>query len=97
MKVFALTVLLSSTQAQSAANFQPIELNNKCGHAKSNCKAGTVCAGPFSSGAEWDWYERNYINDDDDDDWDSEWYDPIEDVRFWDYEAGNGYQSPEES
>ena len=56
---------------------------------------GHVCAGPFSSQDEWNWYKKNYVLTDSDDYWDSEFYDTVDDVRFWDYEGGNAYQEAE--
>lgn len=53
---------------------------------------GHVCAGPFASSDEWDWYNANYINED------SYWYADnedawveITDTRLWDYNAGGAF------
>ena len=74
----------------------PIANDNKCGHAKNNCKAGSVCAGPFSTETEWNWYKQNYVQTADSAlYWDSEEWDDYDDVRFWDYDGLNAYQALE--
>ena len=71
-------------------------MDNKCGHAKDNCEMGHVCAGPFATEDEWDWYEVNYIQTAESNKyWDSGEWDDYDDVRMWDINGQNLYQALE--